>query len=205
MSTIHLNEISKQFGEKLLFKDLSLSINDRARIGIIGPNGKGKSTFLKIIAGIEDIDSGEIHKPKSLVISYAEQLVPYKIHETINSILADKNSSNKNPLDINKLNSHLDRFGINDFDSPLSSFSGGQRKKIQLSFIFSEEPDFLLLDEPSNHLDMESIIQLEQILNSLSMSILMISHDRKLLESFSNEIIEINPIYPECYFHTEGN
>lgn len=211
MSTIHVHEIAKQFGESILFRNLSFSINPQSRIGIIGPNGKGKSTFLKILKGIEDVDSGTVHRAKDLIISYADQLVPYDTSKNVQEIINELSNANIsaakniNTVDIHKAHAYLDRFGITDLETPLSKLSGGQRKKIQLSLVFAEDCNLLLLDEPSNHLDMESIIQLEQILRNFPISVAMISHDRKLLDAFATEIFEINPQYPDCYFHSKGS
>jgi ABC transport system ATP-binding/permease protein len=204
-STIHLNEISKQFGDQVLFESLSFTIGAQCRIGIIGPNGKGKSTFLKILAGLEEADSGEVHVSNDLVISCADQLVPYDLNKSVQEIISEHASRpGNNKIDAYSVHAFLDRFGITDLESPLARFSGGQRKKVQLSIVFSEDANLLLLDEPSNHLDMESIEQLGQILQSMSISIIMISHDRTLLGSFAREILEINPIYPNCYFAVKG-
>ncbi len=204
-SAIQLSNISKQFGDSTLFDSLSYAIGTRSRIGIIGPNGKGKSTFLKILAGFEDVDSGEVHKSKDLLISYAEQLVPFNLSMNVEDILSGRASAGTgNTIDINSAHAYLDRFGITDLKIPLSQLSGGQRKKIQLSLVFAEDANLLLLDEPSNHLDMDSILQLEGILQSLSAGIVMISHDRRLLESFALEILEINPIYPNSHFPSKG-
>lgn len=199
--------ITKQFGVNKLFDGLTINIQDGERIGIIGPNGRGKSTFLRMLAGVEDLDAGSITKSKNLSVSYATQLVPFADEGNVQSLLDAefaKYSKQGLEFDIYTVLSYLDQFEIKDLEAPLSSLSGGQKKKVHLSFVLAESSELLLLDEPSNHLDLDSIIQLESILSGLSTSILMISHDRWLLEAFSEQILEINPIYPEGYFLNEG-
>ncbi len=201
------NNLKKQFGANRLFEDLSFNILEQDRIGIIGPNGRGKSTFLRILAGLEDLDSGSVMKSKTLSISYATQLVPFTDEGTIQNLLdAELSKYSKKGLDYNLYTalSYLDRFGIQDMNALVSSLSGGQKKKIHLSMVLAEDSELILLDEPSNHLDLDSIIQLESILEGISGSILMISHDRWLLEAFSEQVLEINPLYPDGYFITDG-
>ncbi len=195
---ISLQSVSKQFGTKSLFSNLSYTISPGDRIGIIGPNGSGKSSLLKILQGEEDVDDGTISKSKDLTVCYVSQNFLLDAGQSAEDLI----ESSANPFQVR---AGLDLLGLQITSEKLSQLSGGQRKKLQLALSFAEETDLLLLDEPSNHLDLNSIIELEKILDRRHQAIVMISHDRWLLETFSERIIEINPTLSDGYFYSDDS
>lgn len=208
---ITLREIGKQHGAQRLFSNFSFSINQRDRIGVIGPNGSGKSSILKILAGLDDVDEGSIIRSRGLSVSYVSQLVPFDEKGSLQSLIEKEcDASNGSKMNLPRVDessviAFLDLLGIKDLSISFNLLSGGQKKKVQLALKMAEETDLLLLDEPSNHLDLDSIIQLEGLLAGHQAASVMISHDRWLLENYASRILEINPQYPGGCFFCEGN
>ncbi len=197
-SIITLQNIKKKHGPTTLFDGLSLNIEDKDRLGVLGPNGSGKSTLLKLLSTLEQVDEGNILRSRDLETIYVEQdliidpeLSAYQFIEQCN-----------NPI---KARAILEQFSGVDTDLKFKNLSGGQKKKLQLSVKLSEECGLLLLDEPSNHLDLDSIILLESLLSETNSACVMISHDRWLLENFCDRVLEINPIYEQGYFICDGS
>jgi ATP-binding cassette subfamily F protein uup len=181
MNIISIENISKSFSEKSLLEDINLGIDDQDKIGIIGVNGTGKSTLLKLIAGIEEPDSGKIIRGNSVRIEYLRQNPEF-----------DPDSTVKDYATGFEIESVLTKLGIDDFGAKLGSLSGGQRKRVALAQALVNPAELLILDEPTNHLDNEAIDWLEQYLKRRRGALLMITHDRYFLDRVANEIIEID-------------
>ena len=194
---IAFKNISKKHGHQKLFQGFSFGVEPRDRIGIVGPNGSGKSTLLKILAGEEDADEGEVIRSKGMTMSYASQSMPYADSKTISELI-------ENSSELHQTIALLDTFGLKDLSLKIGNLSGGQKKKLQLAISLSEDSELILLDEPSNHLDFDSILGLEKILTNIPAACVMISHDRWLLENFADTIIEVNKVYENGAFVSEG-
>lgn len=188
-----------------LFSDLSFGIAEGEKLGLIGPNGSGKSTLLRLLAGLDEPDSGEIILRKGLRRSYMAQVDSYsseiKVYDLLNSALPEyieyherQEAINQHLVDLNLKPNRL--FG---------QLSGGQQKKLSIIAAVLTKPDLLLADEPTNHLDINGIFWLEDLLNQSNFSFVVISHDRSFLENTTNRIIEINRIFPNRFFSTSGN
>ncbi|MBP5399850.1 MAG: ABC-F family ATP-binding cassette domain-containing protein [Alphaproteobacteria bacterium] len=178
-----LKKVKLRFGTNQLFRDVELYINRGDKISLIGRNGSGKSTLLKIIAGLQDIDDGEIFIQPATTIGYMPQdadLADYKtLREVVLSGLDDKSSSSEYKAQI-----LIEQLGIEADQSPEKA-SGGEKRKATLAKALVSEPDILLLDEPTNHLDMPTIELLEKIISGYSGAVVVISHDRYFLRKIS--------------------
>ena len=174
---ISAEKISKNYGMKQLLDGVSVYLNEGDRIGIIGINGTGKSTLLKILAGVSHADSGTIALKPDLQISYLPQDPEMNENRTvIEQVLADMPSEYR---EVNEYEAKamLNKLGISDFDAIIGSLSGGQRKRVALASALIHPADVLILDEPTNHLDSEMVSWLENRLNKFSGGIIMITHD----------------------------
>jgi ATP-binding cassette subfamily F protein uup len=198
--------ISKSFGGRQLFKEISLGIFKGDKIGIIGPNGSGKTTFLKILGGQEASDSGSVTGNKSLRIGYVPQESIFS-SKSIEEILLD--SLNNSPLSQREKETQvtitLSKMGFKDPDVIATSLSGGWKKRLDIAKELVRSPDILLLDEPTNHLDLEGILWLEKFLKNATFSYLIISHDRYFLENVTTRMAELNNVYPKGIFTIEGS
>lgn len=184
--------ISKNYGMKQLLDGVSVYLNEGDRIGIIGINGTGKSTLLKILAGIVHPDSGNISSKPNLQISYLPQDPEMNGEFTvIEQVLADMPSEYREIRDY-EARSMLNKLGITDFSAKISTLSGGQRKRVALASALIHPADVLVLDEPTNHLDSEMVTWLENRLNKFSGGIVMITHDRYFLERVVTRITELS-------------
>ena len=184
MNIINIEHVSKIFGEKKIFDDVSYGIHEGDKIGIIGINGTGKTTLLRMIAGAEETDEGEIIYQNGLRINYLSQNPEFPEGETILSyVTKDKEHEAKNIL--NKL-------GIYDHDAKIEILSGGQKKRVALARTLVTPADVLILDEPTNHIDNEMAMWLEDYLNKFKGVIIMVTHDRYFLDRVTNKILEIS-------------
>ena len=183
---IEINNIKKVFEDKTLFEGFSTIIYDGERIGIIGNNGAGKTTFLNVIADNEILDEGLINLYESK-IGYLKQATFYNDVD-LNKLLDDNSlmDSFLRNISLFQLNNEIDVF-----KTPWDKFSYGERTKILLSYFLAQDSDILLLDEPTNHLDLEGIKCLIKILNDCNLTILCVSHDRFFLNSIVDKIFEI--------------
>ncbi|MBE6852303.1 MAG: ABC-F family ATP-binding cassette domain-containing protein [Ruminococcus sp.] len=189
---ISAEKISKNYGMKQLLDGVSVYLNEGDRIGIIGINGTGKSTLLKILAGVSHADSGTIALKPDLQISYLPQDPEMNENRTvIEQVLADMPSEYR---EVNEYEAKamLNKLGISDFDAIIGSLSGGQRKRVALASALIHPADVLILDEPTNHLDSEMVSWLENRLNKFSGGIIMITHDRYFLERVVTRITELS-------------
>ena len=184
--------IYKNYGMKQLVDDVTLYLNEGERIGLIGINGTGKSTLLKILAGVEEPDSGRVTKDPNVQVSYLPQ-VP-KIDDGL-SVLEQVFAGH--PEEFRAINEYeakmmLTKLGITDFDQKMGELSGGQRKRVALATVFVHPADVLILDEPTNHLDSEMVVWLEQKLSKFTGGIVMVTHDRYFLENVVTNIAEMS-------------
>ncbi len=169
----------------MIFDHASFGIQEGDKIGIIGINGTGKTTLLKMAAGLEEPDEGQIIKQNNLRIAYLPQNPQFPENATILSYIQDSEQQWK-------IESNLNKLGILEYDTPIEYLSGGQRRKVALAKVLALDFDMLLLDEPTNHLDAEMIAWLEEYLREFRGTVLMVTHDRYFLDRVTNRILEIS-------------
>ena len=193
MNLLNIESMSKSYTERMLFDHADFSLQEGEKVGIIGINGTGKSTLLKILAGEEEADSGTITVANHVVIRYLPQQPIFDPEKTVlDCVLAD-NSTEENRWTLESdAKSMMTRLGITDFEQPAGQLSGGQRKRLALISVLLAPADILLLDEPTNHLDNKMAEWLEEYLKSYRGSLIMVTHDRYFLDSVCNRIIEID-------------
>lgn len=187
MNILNIEHISKIFGEKVIFDDASFGVHEGDKIGIIGINGTGKTTLLKMIAGMETPDEGQIIKQNGMRIAYLPQNPQFPEDATVLSYALDGTAETDWLVQ-----SNLTKLGIAQYDSLISQLSGGQKRRVALAKVLAADFDMLLLDEPTNHLDEEMIIWLEDYLKEYKGVVLMVTHDRYFLDRVSNRILEIS-------------
>lgn len=197
MTILSIENMTKAYGERKLFDETSFFMQDGEKVGIIGINGTGKSTLLKIIAGLEDTDEGTVTFASHVVVSYLPQLPQFGEAETVlEAVLKKRSESSTGYEDAGALEveakSMLTRLGVTDFDAKCGVLSGGERKRLALVAALLAPSDLLILDEPTNHLDADMADWLEEQLKKRSGAILMVTHDRYFLDSVSDRIIEID-------------
>lgn len=198
--------LEKSYGVKPLFRDLSLGLCEGDHVGLIGPNGSGKSTLLKILAGIEDPDSGTRSVRRQLRIGYVPQepsfAEQHSIEDALAQVLLDEG------LDPHEQGARIAKAlslgGFVRADQTVSTLSGGWRKRLAIARSLMLEPDVLLMDEPTNHLDVDGILWLEGLLKAEPHAFVVISHDRRFLESVTTRIWELNRQYPNGLFEAKG-
>ena len=188
MNILNVEKVSKTFGEKVLLDKVTLGINKGDKVGVIGVNGTGKSTLLKIIAGIEEPDEGNVIKGRNVTVTYLAQSPDHAKDETVLSyVLRGKaNASEAKAKEI------LNKLGIGAFDASMDMLSGGQKKRVALAKALVEPTEVLILDEPTNHLDNDMVVWLEQYIKAFKGELLMVTHDRYFLDNVTNKIVEID-------------
>ena len=196
MSLITIEHLTKSYTERLLFDDTAFSINEGEKVGLIGINGTGKSTLLKIVAGLEEPDDGSVVRRRNLYIRYLPQIPVFTAGDTVlDAIVRDNQDephfSSREEIEASAKNI-LTRLGIYDFDEKVEHLSGGQRKRVALTSVLLSTADLLILDEPTNHLDSEMADWLEEYLKKFRGALLMITHDRYFLDSVTNRIVELD-------------
>lgn len=197
--------VSKSYATRTLFKDLSLSISSNDRVGLIGPNGSGKTTFLKIIAGVEKPNSGILSPKRDLRVGYVPQTCEFS-DLSPEQILIQAAPNNLFEYEKERLaQMWLSKLGFSGEEVSASLLSGGWKKRLRLACELISSPDLLLLDEPTNHLDLEGILWLEKFLAREAPTYLLVSHDRYFLQNVTNRIIEIDPTYPKGMFAIDGS
>ena len=188
MNILNAEKISKTYGEKVLFDKVVLGVNKGDKIGVIGVNGTGKTTFLKIIAGIEEPDAGEIVSGRGVTVSYLAQAPQFNPGDTIvGYVIKDKNNASEA-----EAKTILTKLGITDFDAAINTLSGGQRKRIALARTLVSPAEVLILDEPTNHLDSDMVIWLEEYIKKFKGELIMVTHDRYFLDNVTNRIVELD-------------
>lgn len=191
---IDVQNVSKRFGERVLFENVSFSIAERQKVGLIARNGRGKSTLLSMIAGKESLDSGEIIFRNGVRVGYLSQESVFDDNETVLDACFNHNNEEEKILKAKQI---LTKLKIADLNQRMGELSGGQQKRVALANVLITEPDLLILDEPTNHLDIEMIEWLEGFLSRGSQALLMVTHDRFFLDRICSVIIELddNQIY----------
>ena len=227
MNYLSGENLRKDLGERILFTDLDLSINKGEKVALVANNGTGKSSLLKILAGVEDPDRGVVRVRKGVRLAYLSQQPEFEEHLTIQELIdssssnvlsiirayeeaLEQNSKEHNPQTERnlsdaptamdeadawdferKLKELLSRFNIHEYQQPIKSLSGGQKKRMAIALVLLQQPDLLLLDEPTNHLDLEMIEWLEKYLSKSGISLLMVTHDRYFLDTVCTHILEL--------------
>ena len=194
MNLLNVEKMSKSFTDKILFDKVTLGISEGDKIGIIGINGTGKSTLLKIIAGIIEPDEGTVVKGKTVQVDYLPQKPVFDPNLTIieNILLGKKAKEEYRNLE-GEAKTMLTKLGITDFDGKTDILSGGQKKRVALVRTLLIPGDILILDEPTNHLDMESIQAFNNNLKLYKGNVLFASHDHEFINTVANRIIELTP------------
>ena len=191
MNIINIEHISKIFGDKVIFQDASCGIQEGDKIGIIGINGTGKTTFLNILAGKEETDEGSVVRQNGIRLAYLTQHPEYAKEDTVFSF-ACKDTDESDWQAMSEVKSILNRLGFTDYEEKMEHLSGGQKKKAALARTLAGKFDVLLLDEPTNHLDEAMLQWLEDYLNRFKGTVIMVTHDRYFLDRVSNRILEIS-------------
>jgi ATP-binding cassette subfamily F protein uup len=204
---LSVQNLSKSFGPRLLFKGITLGLSDEQHTGLIGPNGSGKSTLLKVLAGLEHADEGEIVSRRQLRVGYVAQDDALEGSQTLEQSLAGaiEHGHGDEHDRLVAANVMLGRIGFENPQQPVSSLSGGWRKRLAIARQLIREPELLLLDEPTNHLDLEGIVWLENLLKTAPFACLIVSHDRQFLENATNRTIELNRAYPQGFLSVDGS
>ena len=222
MNYLSIENISKSYGERLLFENISFGIHKDEKIALIAKNGTGKTTILNILIGKDSPDTGQIISRKGLHIDYLSQTDNLNQEETIEEAIFSSDNKTleiihqyenalKNPDDtasyqkaFELMEQHnawdfetqytqiLSKLKLDDLSQKISTLSGGQRKRLSLAIVLIHKPDLLILDEPTNHLDLEMIEWLEEFFKNEKITLLMVTHDRYFLERVCNEIIELD-------------
>ncbi|MBS5393966.1 MAG: ABC-F family ATP-binding cassette domain-containing protein [Clostridium sp.] len=192
MLLLSAEKIEKSYGIKPLLKGVSLYLEQGDKIGVVGCNGMGKSTLLKLIAGVEQCDSGSITKTPHLVIHYLPQQPMMQAGNTVLQQVFLGASEELRQMKEYEAKSILTKLGISDFQQDVSTLSGGQKKRVAIASALATPCDLLILDEPTNHLDHHMVAWLEQTLQKFRGALLMITHDRYFLDRVSNKILEVN-------------
>ncbi len=220
MPLITLDNISLRFSEKVILDEINATIHKGDKIGLIGRNGEGKSTFLKLLAGLILADDGDLKIQNRTTISYLEQQPPEDNTDTLFNIVAhglgdtgkvlasyhdalkEGNDSKSSRLQeqiesedlwhyLHKIETILNRFQLKS-DTQLSTLSGGWKRRVMLAKAIVQEPDILLLDEPTNHMDITAILDLEKMLKDFHGTLLLISHDRSFVKGIVNKIFDLD-------------
>lgn len=240
MIEIGISNLSKSFGVDKLFENITFDIKTKDKIGLVGRNGVGKTTLMKILAGYEDFQSGSVNKKRGLVIGYLEQIPNYDEDYTVLDVLntafvkvnnikinMEELEKSFNELDDEKLEKAIKKYSelhdlydalggyntkeklnkiLNGLDISIdmqrrhfNTLSGGEKTRVILGKILLEEPELLLLDEPSNHLDIKSVEWLEEYLKNYEKTIVMVSHDRYFLDKVANKIVELQKDSADTY------
>lgn len=191
MNIINIEHISKIFGGKVIFDDVSCGISEGEKIGVIGINGTGKTTLLRVLAGLEQPDEGQVITQNGIRIAYLQQNPAFPEEKTVLSYVTDGMWDMDWTLQ-SEAKSMLNQLGILDHEQLLAELSGGQRRKAALVRTLVQDFDVLLLDEPTNHLDNEMLTWLEDYLNRYKGTVIMVTHDRYFLDRVSNRILELD-------------
>ena len=201
------DNLSKSYGPRLLFRDISISFDDADRTGLIGANGSGKSTLLKILAGVETPDGGSITTRRQLRVGYLPQEDLFEPGLTVQQVVTaavprERGDEHEREVEAAIL---LGKMEFADFDQKVETLSGGWRKRLAIACQLVRKPDLLLLDEPTNHLDLEGILWLEKLLSGAPFSFLLVSHDRYFLENVTNRVVELSRAYADGYLSAGGS
>ena len=186
MNIINIEHISKLFGDKLIFDDASFGLQEGDKVGIVGINGTGKSTLLRMAAGEETPDSGQIIRQNNLKMAYLPQTPEFPKDATVLSYALSGDEEEW------QVQSNLVQLGITEYDAKLDTLSGGQRRKVALAKVLASDFDVLILDEPSNNVDIPTLTVLEDFLNTFVGIVITVSHDRYFLDNVVDRIFEFD-------------
>jgi ABC transport system ATP-binding/permease protein len=203
---IYGQKLTKAYGTKRLFQELTVGVSEKDRIGIIGPNGSGKSTLLRILAGLEKPDEGRVTRRQHLRIAYIPQQAEFDSKATVaEEIERAALASGLHAHDcVARVQEILGRMGFGQGDQVVGSLSGGWKKRLAIACGFVQAPDVMLVDEPTNHLDLEGMRWLEQVMSQAPWPWVMVSHDRWFLGHATNKVAELNARYPDGIFLVPG-
>ena len=192
MNILSLENITHSYTERKLFDETSFYLHEGEKVGVIGINGTGKSTLLKIMAGLEVPDEGEVIKASNLMIHYLPQNPQFNEDDTVLESVQNMVHHHANEDELIKAKSMMTRLGITDFEQKTAELSGGQRKRLALVSVLITPCDILIMDEPTNHLDSDMAEWLENQLKAFKGALVMVTHDRYFLDSVINRIIELD-------------
>ncbi|MBD5357075.1 MAG: ABC-F family ATP-binding cassette domain-containing protein [Bacteroides sp.] len=192
ISYLQIEKLTKSFGDRILFADVTIGVYQGDKIGLIAANGSGKTTFLNIIAGKEDYDSGNVVFRNDLRVGYLPQLPEFDPEQTALSYATPDPMRSDDYTCEDRARQMLYQFRITDVNQKMGTMSGGQIKRVALAKTLLSEPELLILDEPTNHLDIEMVEWLETYLTRQKITLLMVTHDRYFLDNVCNKIIEID-------------
>ncbi|MBQ9970365.1 MAG: ABC-F family ATP-binding cassette domain-containing protein [Oscillospiraceae bacterium] len=203
MILLNAEGISKSYSEKILLDNVSLGINEGDKIGLIGVNGTGKSTFLKILAGVDEAEAGTVITGNGVRIGYLPQNPDFDGDKTIlEQAMAGVSPAEQEAKEF-QVKNILTRLGLSDYEQKIGVLSGGQKKRVAMAAALAAETELLILDEPTNHIDSSMVDWLESYLAAYKGAIFMITHDRYFLERVANKIVELDHgklySYPENY------
>jgi ATP-binding cassette subfamily F protein uup len=199
---LSVEALTKSYTSRPLFEGLSFTIAEGDHVALIGPNGSGKSTLLKILAGIEEPDSGTRAVRRGTRIGYVPQDAMFAAGKTVEEVvLAGLEGDDA----VARTAQALGKAGFTDRALLTDTLSGGWRKRLAIARELAREPDILLLDEPTNHLDVDAIVWLESLLRREPEAFVVVSHDRMFLENVAGRVVELNRVYPEGLFQSEGH
>ncbi len=206
MALVAVRGISKSYASQALFENLSVTFHPDEHVGLIGPNGAGKTTLLRIIAGLETPDEGTVDRSRTARVSYLAQEDDFPAGITVENAVQLALGTLDLPDHETRVRTRkmLRRLGFTTLDAPVTSLSGGWRKRLSLGRLLVQDPDLLLMDEPTNHLDLEGIVWLETFLARAHVAYVITSHDRYFLERIADRVVELDPRYPEGVFSVRG-
>jgi ABC transport system ATP-binding/permease protein len=196
--------VSKAYGARSLFDDLTFGLFEGDQAGLVGPNGSGKSTLLKILAGVTSPDRGSRSLRGGIRVGYVPQDPVFDTGLTVDDILLAALAAVDDEDRPGRLAQARGRAGLTDGGVRVDTLSGGWKKRLAIARELAAAPDIVLMDEPTNHLDVEGILWLERILQERARAFLVVSHDRYFLEHVATRMLELNRAYPGGLFHTEG-
>ena len=194
MNILTADNITKAYGERRLLDGASFFLQEGEKVGIIGINGTGKSTLLKILAGMEEPDEGKVIRAQGMVVRFLPQHPSFRPEDTlIEALLRENGKTEEEATDlITDAKNMMTRLGIADFNETCGHLSGGQKKRLALISVLLTPSDILILDEPTNHLDGDMAEWLEEVLKKRKNAVIMVTHDRYFLDSVAGRIIEID-------------
>ncbi len=198
VSYLQVENLTKSYGDRMLFDSITFGVEEGDKIGIVAKNGTGKSTLLRILSGAEVPDSGNVIFRNDLRVGFLEQLPQFEPGSTVSEVCL--NAIKDNPAHqtedqwtlSDRVNTMLSSMGLHNPDEKVDHLSGGQLKRVALARVLLSEPQLLILDEPTNHLDITTVEWLENFLSRSRMTLLMVTHDRYFLDRVCNKIIEID-------------
>lgn len=196
---LDIQNLTKRFGAQTLFDQISFSVAEGQKTGLIAKNGTGKSTLLEIITGREGYDSGSIIFHNDVCVGYLEQTPRFDPEESVLDACFNHHGESERVLKAKQI---LTQLHIENLSQPMKELSGGQQKRVALANVLITEPDFLILDEPTNHLDLDMIVWLENYLSRSKLTLLMVTHDRYFLDHVCNVILELDD---ETIYTYRGN